>query len=72
MIYCKGYNISLNDRHTEGRIRVYIIKNQLRRYKISNTTTLKKENVRVGSVHTKTYGWHGGIGPCINLGTRWR
>jgi len=43
--------------------------------KIQNTNTtilLRKKKVREGSVHTKTYGWHGGIGPCINLGTRWR
>lgn len=41
--------------------------------KTQNTNTsilLRRKKVRVGSVHTKTYGWHGGIGPCINLGTR--
>jgi len=37
---------------------------------IKYNNSCNKENVSVGSVHM-TYRWHGSIGPCINLGSRW-
>lgn len=78
MIYCKGYNISLNERRIWEdiyRSKDKGVNNQESAEKIQNKNTptlLRKKKVRVGLVHMKTYGWHGGIGPCINLGTRWR